>query len=630
MRPNSTALKLALLMTLCGSWAGAQAASISINPATATALTTGGATTPAGLQVQFTGDAPGASAVVGYQTDIDFDNTQMSVSLTNGNADSCVMLDANTIRIIDVDPGLNPLPSGTACTLTFTVNAGQTAGTMYPVNVNGTLCSDSMGGMQACGENDGTINIVAGPQPEFDATPAAPGPLNINGSIGSPGSTPISVNNDLGDVGSTLTLSVAAADGSATGTLTVNPTMGSVAQGAADAVFTVTCDSTIAEMYTGTVTFTTNDSDDGEGTVVYNVNCNITAAPAPEFASTPAAGSTITINDPVGGGGTTSTLNVQNTGNANLTVTPSGLSAPLAITPTGTSTIAGGANQDFTITCTATSGGTTTQTLTLTTNDADEGTNTYTVNCVGIAPEYSSVPAAPGPIAITDVAGDMAGTTATLTVSNTGTSDLTVTPSGLSGILSISPTGTTTIMSGGSQAYTITCNATDAIDASQTLTMTTNDADEGTVTYTVTCNATGPEISTTPPSGGTVNFQGFMGSTVNGSVSITNQGDALLTVSGCMLGGANPGSFTTAAGTTVNPGATGSLALTCTAPAAGTTVTATLTCNTDDLSEPTITYNLSCLGINPSIPTLNDYGKLLMVALVLGLGLLGFALRRSA
>ena len=576
---------------------------------------------------------PGMTATNSFDFQLNYNPALLTFdSVTTNNADiGCSSPMAGQVLCF-ADAGstglnLDPIPSST---ITVLFDTGAMTGTAVLDIANVNMASTT-GASQTPTVDDGEVVINLGPQAEFDAVPAPPGPIVINGAVGVDGTSTINVNNDLGDVGSTLTLSAVAAD-TGTGTLSVTPANASVAQGAPDAVFTVTCSAPAAENFTGTVTFTTNDGDDMEGTVVYNVNCNIAATPAPEFNSVPVAGSTIIINDAVGGGGTTDTVVVSNTGNANLLTTASGLSGVLAVTPTGQQTTAPMGQTTFTITCTATSGGAAPdQTLTLTTNDSDEGTNTYTVRCVGVAPEYNSVPTAGSTITIVDAAGDGMGTTGTLTVSNTGTGDLLVgAPSGLSGILSIAPNSAQTIAPGASVVYTITCNAVDAVNVTQTLTLTSNDADEATNAYTVVCDATGAEISTTPPSGATINFQGFPGSVVNGSVSVTNSGDAVLNITGCMLGGANPGSFTAPAGTTVAAGGTGTLAFTCTAPAPGTTLTATVTCTTNDASEPTITYNLSCTGLNPSIPTLSDYGKLIMVVLVLGLGLLGFGLRRTA
>jgi len=434
MRPTA-ALKLAALSSLFAMCNMATAATVAINPTTATVNTTGGATTPASLAVQYTGDA----TVVGYQTDITFDNTQMSVALANGNADSCIMFSPTTVRIQDVDAGLNPLPSGVACTLTFTVNAGQTAGTNYPVNVNNTLCSNNTGMPAACTETDGTISVVAGPQPTFTGAPP-PGPLVINTFVGDSSTNKTTVNvTNTGAVGSTLQVTASMA----TGTLvTVSPTaQQNIAQGAAAVPFTVTCDTTAVGTNNDTLSFATNEASGSPHT--YAVTCNVAAAPAPVYSSNPVPTTPINISAPVGGSNT-ATIVVTNTGNAPLNVgAASGLSGVLSIAPTTAQNgIAPAGTVTYTITCSPTSVGTVgPQTLTLgPTNEAGAPSYTYPVSCTGSNPAFSSAPA-PGSTITINTTPNVAATS-NLTVTNTGSVGSTLVvnaPAGLSAPITIAP-----------------------------------------------------------------------------------------------------------------------------------------------------------------------------------------------
>ena len=151
-------------------------------------------------------------------------------------------------------------------------------------------------------------------------------------------------------------------------------------------------------------------------------------------------------------------------------------------------------------------------------------------------------------------------------------------------------------------------------------------------TWNLNCPTASPEISTTPASGSTVNLTGAPGSTGSATIGIQNTGFAALTVTGCTITGAGAASFgapTVSGGGTIAAGGTGSISLTCTAPAAGgTSVAASLSCTTNDADEGTITFPLSCTSILLSIPTLGLMGKGLMALLVLGLGLVGFGLHR--
>lgn len=142
---------------------------------------------------------------------------------------------------------------------------------------------------------------------------------------------------------------------------------------------------------------------------------------------------------------------------------------------------------------------------------------------------------------------------------------------------------------------------------------------------------TAPEIATTPASPGTINVQGQTGNVVNAQVQFTNTGDADLTVDTCV---AMPDSaaitFTPPASPIAINGGTGTLSFACTAPNVGVTETETVTCNTNDTDEPTVTFTLNCQGANlQPIPTVSDLGKVLMAALMIGLGLFGLALRRQ-
>jgi hypothetical protein len=80
----------------------------------------------------------------------------------------------------------------------------------------------------------------------------------------------------------------------------------------------------------------------------------------------------------------------------------------------------------------------------------------------------------------------------------------------------------------------------------------------------------------------------------------------------------------------VNPGSTGNLVVSCQVPAAGgTSSTGALACTTNDNNEATANFTVTCTALVTSIPTLSILGKGLLAMLVLGLGFLGFGLRRQ-
>jgi hypothetical protein len=128
--------------------------------------------------------------------------------------------------------------------------------------------------------------------------------------------------------------------------------------------------------------------------------------------------------------------------------------------------------------------------------------------------------------------------------------------------------------------------------------------------------------------GGTLSVSGPPGTVASGSVNVTNNGSANLDFS------CTAGTFTVTNGVAAGlvPGGSQSISVSCTTPSTpGTTTTDTLTCTTNDpdFALAPATINLSCAALIVSIPTISAAGKGLLAILLMGLGLLGFALRRK-
>jgi hypothetical protein len=71
--------------------------------------------------------------------------------------------------------------------------------------------------------------------------------------------------------------------------------------------------------------------------------------------------------------------------------------------------------------------------------------------------------------------------------------------------------------------------------------------------------------------------------------------------------------------------------ISCTTPATpGSSLNDTLSCTTNDPDTQAATFNLTCTALILSIPTMSAAGKTLLAALLMGLGLLGFAMRRRS
>lgn len=252
-----------------------------------------------------------------------------------------------------------------------------------------------------------TNSVLTCQETQSDGTPAGPQPRTFNVTCPAVGAADVSPN--VAFTPNPLTLT---GNGAATGTLTGTPsggtgvatTMATCADDAGGPVFTIapatrtfTGPTVTAQTYavgcttavaaaSGTITCSQVQSDGtNPASVQITVNCPAsTPAATPEFNSMPPGGSAISINGSQGGPNQTSNITVQNTeAGTTLTVTPSGLSGPLSVTPAGPSNIMGGAQQVFTVSCSTATVGVFNQTLTFATNDPDDGeaTVTYPVTC---------------------------------------------------------------------------------------------------------------------------------------------------------------------------------------------------------------------------------------------------------
>ncbi|HET7845073.1 MAG TPA: choice-of-anchor D domain-containing protein, partial [Xanthomonadales bacterium] len=423
--------------------------------------------------------------------------------------------------------------------------------------------------------------------PEWSSTPNNGSAINLSTPAGSSTTGTVTVNN-------TGTSDLTVNPNGLSGVLSVSGagTTATIAAGGNQS-FTITCNPASASTTNQTLSFDTNDAD--EDPVTFPVQCVGTSVAAPEYVSTPADGATISITSNVGNP-STSVLNIANSGNATLTGTLSGLSGVLGIS-SGALNLAGGANQNYTITCTPAAATTVVQTLTVTSNDADEGTNTYTVQCTGSnapAPEFSSNPVGGSTIAITTNVG--ASATDTVVVSNTGTATLNVTATiGGSPVFAVAPTGAQTVAAGGNRTFTITCAPTVVGTQTQTLTLATNDSDEGTVTYSVNCTGRAPEFSSVPPAPGPIQLTGTAGPTdPTATITITNTGSANLVIASATglngdLSLQSPPAFPA----TIAPGNNLVLTIRCDAGNQDTD-SDVLSLDTNDADEDPVTYDVNC------------------------------------
>ena len=368
----------------------------------------------------------------------------------------------------------------------------------------------------------------------------------------------------------------------------------------------------------------------------------------PAYTSAPVPGSTITITDPTTAGATTATLTVTNTGDVGTTLNvqaATGLSGVLTIVPATAQTAAqGAAGIVYTISCDSPTAITTTQTLSFVHNGGAAGSAspaTYTVTCIGnpinTPPTVSLgavVPVPAGGIGTTGSASvpvnvDSAGTAVaslalTCTIPATGTSAFAVTAGGTRTLNSPATTGANAPAIGVScvrQAAAVTATLSCAQNA-------TPDPDPAALTASILCPAGVPTpIAVVSPA--SIGIVGPPLTVVSGSSSVSNTGTGQLDVTGCTAPAGftlvSPAAFSIAVGGPAAP-----LTVSCTTPADGAAaLTGNLTCTTNAPATPTITVPLTCSGTPVVVPVMSNMGKILLVSLVIGLGLLGMGLRRQ-
>ena len=475
--------------------------------------------------------------------------------------------------------------------------------------------------------------------PGYGSTPNPGGTVAVGSAVvGSPVSTNFSVFEtgsatlNVGLQGGSLATAITGAN-AADFTLTAPAFPINIADGGAAQNVTVQCTPAATGARTATLTFTTNDP--SQSTVSYTLTCTGQAAATPGYGSTPAPGGTIAVGSSNIGTPVSTNLNVFETGNATLTVGLQGGTVATAITganaadftitsPAFPINIAdGGAAQNVAVQCTPSAAGARTATLTLTTNDPAQATVTYPLTCTGQAaatPGYGSTPAPSGTIAVGS--GTVGAPISTnLNVFETGNATLTVGLQGGSVATAITganaadftitaPAFPLNIADGGAaQNVAVQCTPGATGARTATLTLTTNDPAQATVSYTLTCTGLAPATpgyGSTPAPGSTIALGGVVvGNPVSLDLNVFETGNATLTVGlqggslATAITGANAADFTiTSPAFPLNiadGGAAQNVAIQCTPSAAGAR-TATLTLTTNDPSQATVSYPLTCTG----------------------------------
>lgn len=248
----------------------------------------------------------------------------------------------------------------------------------------------------------------------------------------------------------------------------------------------------------GTISFSTNDSD--ENPFSFTVSGVVTALPSPEIvveqgATGIALAGTYAFGDASQGSGITRTFTVKNSGTAPLVLGTVSLPAGFTLAAAfGTSTVSAGTQTTFQIRLDAVTPGSFSGVVSFSTNDTDENPFTFTVTGTVLPPPSPEISVESGGTAIADggtfsFGSTITGTpvTKTFTIKNTGTASLTI------GALDPLPVGFSltgtfpaqSIAAGGEASFSVTMSADAPGTPSGVLSFTNGDSDENPYNFTI-------------------------------------------------------------------------------------------------------------------------------------------------
>lgn len=393
---------------------------------------------------------------------------------------------------------LDVLPSGIAGSLSV---APPGTSTIAP---NGSrtytiTCTPTTGGTSnqqlsfSTNDTDEAVNVYpvscTGRVPVLSTSPQAPGNFSIATTQPATGSQQLTIAN-------TGTAALSWSIAGLPSPFSASPPNGSVPAGGSQPV-SIDCSGANAGTFTApSIVVTTNDP--VRPSTTFNAQCTVATAASAIYRSVPPPPGPLSLSTTVGNSAS-QTLVVWNDGTGALQVTGfSGLSAPLSIAPAADS-VPPGQSRSFTLTCNGAAPGVFPRTLVVATN---AGNRSYDVDCQVVAttaPEFASVPAAPGPIAITTVQNVAASRP--LQLRNAGTASLTVSYAQPGGAFSVSPAGPFTLAPNATQDVTVTCQSATVGAPATTLVFATNDADEASVSFNLSCTvgANAPEFREVAP-----------------------------------------------------------------------------------------------------------------------------------
>lgn len=640
------------------------------------------------LDIFFAGD--GDTQDAGIDLDVPANVTiNGGVALVAGSI--CSNFDADTIRVTPPSGAGTPLTSTRTAYCRFNVDSTlpPPADRTLTVSSQAGTFNDCTGNMNSgpCTFTSGTLQIRAGAQvgPTVTYTPAPSAvPTTVTfgaaGSIGGTTTSNVGVVGAGGSNGGNTTIDqcqLATGTGvTFVGFTNMVCTQGGSCTDGTDANITATCTATNASQ-TGTFTCRErrqNETAPGDGTLVTTTQTWGFTCPAANVnpTITPATANGGSVNTSVVGQGQTSTATFSFTpsggsGTGSSTVTGCTIAAPFTLNPanpTLTFTGSGTTAQSFQVQCTAGVAAQGPQNLACTVGGA---AYSVAVTCpAGLpvaAPTMTATPAEDGDDTVDGTAevtfaaplGLAGNSTSTINLDVTGGIDdgnapaetISITGCAITnnagGNMSIATQPAATLFPTGDASGDVDtsiglrCNGNAAATTGELRCNVNSVATTGNTTdarlWELACPAavTAPEVATNPASPGTLAVQGQPGNIVAAQVSFTNSGDAPLTVDTCTAAPDAAGiTFTAPVSPIAINGGTGTLSFSCTAPGINQTITETVTCNTNDADEATVSFTLNCTGANLlPVPAVGGLGKALLAALVIGMGLIGLGLRRQ-
>jgi hypothetical protein len=297
------------------------------------------------------------------------------------------------------------------------------------------------------------------------------------------------------------------------------------------------------------------------------------------------------------------TFTITNSGTASLvigTVAISGTNAAEFVKGTDTcngQTVAASATCTIQVTFTPASAGSKSATLSIPSDDPDTASLSVTLSGT-VASQNLSI--APTSNAFSSVNVGSSSSAQTFTVTNTGNISLSIGTIAISGTNASEFTkqsdncDSATVTPGGTCTLQVTFSPTSQGSKSATLSIPSNDPD-GTTNVALTGTGLANEVNVSPTSLAFGNV--VIGQTRNLDITVTNQGNADLTISSVDLAGSGFSLIQTIANNTVISGGGNATITARLTSSAETSYTGAVTINSNDTDEPTVTVTLSGAGV---------------------------------